>query len=117
MIRVNDRQDFTQPSTPIPGAEIVDHTGEVRRFAVPKGGQFVARLNDTPAPEKRFNIAMGDPADAVEGEEPPIWYGVVQSWQPAGNRIIVTCRAARSIEEGVHTAAGGTLGVPDFPLG
>ncbi|WP_029925461.1 hypothetical protein [Nocardia otitidiscaviarum] len=116
MIRVNDRTDFTQPSTPIPGAEIVDHTGDVRRFTVPNDGEFVARLSAAVSPEKRFNIAIGDPADAVEGEEPPIWYGVVQSWQPAGNRIMVTCRAARAIEEGVHTTTG-TLGVPDFPLG
>ncbi|WP_306365458.1 hypothetical protein [Nocardia sp. CC227C] len=116
MIRVNDRQDPQQPSVPVPGAEIIDYAGDTRRFLVPMDSELAARLNGTPNPESRFNVALGDPADAVEGEEPPIWYGVIQAWQPSGSKIMVTCRAARTIEEGVHTSPdSSTLSVPPFP--
>lgn len=100
MIRVNDRQDPQYGSEVLEGAEIMDDTGDRRRLLVPQG-QFTARLGQTPNPSARFNVAIGDP-EAPEGEMPDVWYGVVESWQPSGSKILITCRPARTVEESVH---------------
>lgn len=103
VIRINDRQDPTQPSTPLADAETVDSTGLKRTFLAPGGSEFASRLNQAgAAAPRRFNVAIGDPDEAPEGIAPDVWYGVVESWVPQGSNILVTCRAARTVEEGIH---------------
>lgn len=100
MIRVNDRMDPNQPSLELSGAEVVDDSG-TRRVILVEPCEFTARLANTPNPAARFNISIGD-LDVAEGELPDIWYGVVESWQPQGSKILITCRPARTVEESVH---------------
>jgi hypothetical protein len=102
VIRVNDRQDPQQGSVTIPGAQLVDTSAPGSRvFTVPAKGEFTARLMST-ASRERFLVAIGDPV-GEEGVAPDVWYGVVESWQPAGSSVRVTARAARSVEESVHS--------------
>lgn len=101
MIRINDRRDPQQGSTVLHGAEVVDESGDKRSILVPQG-QFVSRLGQTPDPASRFNIAIGNP-EAPEGVEPSVWLGVVESWRPQGSKVLIVCRPARTVEEGIHT--------------
>jgi len=102
MIRINDLQDPHQASTPLAGAELVDDTGDKRSFLTPQN-EFTARLMQAGASaSRRFNVAVGDPDAAPEGTAPDVWYGVVEHWQPTGSKLLVTCRQARSVEEGIH---------------
>jgi hypothetical protein len=101
VIRINDRQDPQQGSVAVSGAQLVDTTDPTKRaFTVPHKGEFAARLTSTVATD-RFLVAIGDP-DAEEGVEPDVWYGVVETHQPQGSKVLVTARAARSVEEAIH---------------
>ncbi|MEU2106478.1 hypothetical protein [Nocardia sp. NPDC019255] len=101
MIRINDRQDPQQGSQELSGAQLVDSTDPTKRsFTAPQKAEFTARLMSTVATD-RFLVAIGDP-EAPEGEAPDVWYGVVETWQPQGSQVLVTARAARSVEEAVH---------------
>lgn len=98
MIRVNDRMDPQAGWVDIPGAELADITGSKRTFTVPQG-EFSARLATAGAASSRFIIMIGDPDDTTEGIAPDVWTGVVESWQPAGSRLRVVCRPARTVQE------------------
>lgn len=101
MIRINDRQDPQQGSQVLSDAQLVDISDpKVRVFSVGQG-EFTSRLTGTVAGD-RFLVAVGDPAETEEGTAPDIWYGVVERWQPSGSRVLVTARAARTVEESVH---------------
>lgn len=99
MIRINDRQDPQQGSQILSGAELVDTSDPRSRVFSVQQGEFAARLQGTVA--DRFLVAIGDP-DVEEGVAPDVWYGVVERWQPAGSKVLVTARAARAVEEMVH---------------
>lgn len=98
MIRVNDRMDPMSGLVEVPGAELGDPVGSNRTFTAPQG-EFTARLATAGAMADRFAVAIGDPDDVEEGVAPDMWFGVVQSWQPAGSRMRVTARPARNVEE------------------
>lgn len=100
MIRINDRQDPQQGSVVLSDAELVDTSDPRSRVFSVQQGEFAARLQGTVAGD-RFLVAIGDP-ETEEGIAPDVWYGVVERWQPAGSRVLVTARAARSVEEMVH---------------
>ncbi|WP_043737707.1 hypothetical protein [Nocardia asiatica] len=100
MIRVNDTQDPQQGSQVLSGAQLVDTGGPLQRVFSAEKGEFISRLTTSPNPQ-RFLVAIGDP-DAEEGIAPDVWYGVVESWRPSGSKVLVTARAARSVEESVH---------------
>lgn len=89
-------------STEIPGAELVDGQHINRRYFTVPHGEFTARLNIGVGVSNRFNVAIGDPAAATEGQAPDVWYGVVESWQPSGSKLLIVARAARNVEESVH---------------
>ncbi|MGW4718862.1 hypothetical protein [Nocardia sp. NPDC004260] len=101
MIRINDRHDPQQGSQVLSGAELVDTSDPRSRVFSVGQSEFMARLNGTVA-DNRFLVAIGDP-ETEEGVEPDVWYGVVERWQPAGSKVLVTARAARAVEEMVHT--------------
>lgn len=102
MIRVNDRQDPQQGSVTIPGAQLADTSNPGSQvFSVPQG-EFTARLTSSVARD-RFLVAVGDPV-GEEGVAPDVWYGVVESWRQQGSKVLVTARAARSVDESVHPA-------------
>ncbi len=100
VIRINDRQDPQQGSQVLTGAQLVDTSDARSRVFSVEQGEFAARLQGTVAGD-RFLVAIGDP-DVEEGVEPDVWYGVVERWQPAGSKVLVTARTARSVEEMVH---------------
>lgn len=99
MIRVNDRDDATTGSVPLDGAQVVETSPLRRSFTVP-AGEFTALLASGARPE-RFLVAIGDP-DVPEGVEPDIWRGVLETWQATDGGVLVTVRAARTVEEVVH---------------
>jgi hypothetical protein len=101
VIRINDRQDPQQGSQVLTGAQLVDTSDPRSRVFSVEQGEFAARLQGTVAGD-RFLVAIGDPDEAEEGTAPDVWYGVVERWQPAGSKVLVTARAARSVEEMVH---------------
>lgn len=94
IIRINDRRDPGMPTFELTGATIeTDNpdSGTVD-FTVTIDSEFASRLMHTPDPVRRFNVAI---------DEDPVWYGVVETYRPAGARLLVTARPARSIEEGI----------------
>lgn len=101
VICVNDRDDPMMGSVEIPGAELIESGQGSRTFTAPPG-EFTARLQAAGVAADRFRIRIGDPADNIDGVVPDIYYGVVESWQPAGSRILVRVRPARNLEEAVH---------------
>lgn len=101
MIRINDRADAQQGSQVLSDAQLVDTNDPKSRVFSVGQGEFLSRLTGTVAGD-RFLVAIGDPDEAEEGTAPDVWYGVVERWQPAGSKVLVTARAARSVEEMVH---------------
>jgi hypothetical protein len=98
VIRCNDRRDLMMGWVDIPGAELTETTPNQASFTAPQG-EFTARLTTAGAGSSRFSITIGDPDDAIEGEAPAVWQGVVERWQPVGARMLIICRPARSVEE------------------
>lgn len=119
MIRVNDRMDPMSGLVEIPGAELADTTTPATKRAIlcPQG-EFTARLSTAGAATNRFTVVIGDPDDTEDGVAPDMWFGMLESWAPAGSKILIVCRPARSVEEIAATllpAQGGGAFVP--PVG
>ncbi len=116
MIRINDRRDPMMGWTQVPGAVSIEATEPDRRAFTAPQSEFTARLASAGADANRFSICIGDPDDAVEGQAPELWQGVVERWQPAGSQILIVCRPARSVEEAAGMPAQSThqpvLGMP-----
>lgn len=111
MIRVNDRLDPMTGLVEIPGAELGDPAGSRRVFTVAPG-EFTARLATAGAHADRFAIAIGDPDDIEEGVAPDMWFGIVESWRPAGSNLRVVCRPARNVDEIAATVLPSQSGGP-----
>lgn len=98
MIRVNDRMDPMKGLVDIPGAEVAFADGAKHSITVPQG-EFSARLMTAGVTANRFSIVIGDPTDTEEGVAPDMWFGVIESWRPAGSNVLVVARPARNVEE------------------
>lgn len=105
MIQVNDRTDPQQGWVNVDGAAEADAPQpDKRAFTAPSGTEFTARLSNAGATSNRFSISITDDIE-------PTWFGVVESWQPAGSAVLVVCRPARNVQETVGmpipTGSGG----------
>ena len=76
---------------------VVGYTPTSCVISVGTDTEFAARLSANGI-GRRYLLMVGDPV-GVEGVEPVVWRGVVETWQPNSQRLHVTARAATTIED------------------
>lgn len=80
----------------VPDAQVTEKGTDGWTIDVPVDGELGARL--TGAGMRKYLVIVGD-MDSPEGALPDLWRGVVKSWRPAGNRLLIDVRPASTIED------------------
>lgn len=80
----------------VPDANVVDRGPHCWSIDIPVDSELGARL--TGAGLRKYLVVIGD-MDAPEGALPDLFRGVLKSWLPAGDRLLLDVRPASTIED------------------